>query len=735
MKNFQYKTHNRCPVFLKAIFTVSIIAFLANGQLNAQGKMDVIRNNWLQYTDAPNFLYHHLAGEAFDLLEKREDAVSELKSLTEWQQRQSFIKETLLDIVGPFPEKNPLNAKVIRTVKRDGYKIEHIIYESQPGFYVTSSMFIPDGIKRKGKTPAIVYCSGHSADGYRSKVYLHVIANLVKKGFIVFAFDPVGQGERREYFDPETEKSTIPGAQTNEHSYAGCQSFITGSSQARYMIWDGIRAVDYLISRKEVDPARIGITGRSGGGTQSAYIAAMDDRIYAAAPENYLTNFKRLLQTKGPQDAEQNMFNCIQRGIDQPDYLMVRAPKPALMITTTRDMFSIQGAMETEKEVSRIYKAYGAEHNFSMVEDDAPHQSTKKNREAMYAFFQEHLSNPGNPEDEETQPFSLEEVKVTPTGQKITSFGGETVYSLNLKETEKLIYDLDRSRTDLSTHVPRVLEMAKKLSGYREPVIISEPVFTGRNQKEGYAVEKYFVNGEGDYVIPYLILRPDKPNNKALLYLDPLGKEKGATEGGEAEWFVRNGFTVLVPDLVGTGETGPLTVVYNHPYLQKWFASLLIGRSIVGIQAGDVVRLARLLVNENGISEVYGCARQEMAPVLLHAAAFYSGINRIALIEPYSSYRSIVANRFYDVGFMYSVVPAALTAYDINDLAISLAPRKLLIAGVTDGNGGHTDIEASNKDIDLIKKAYQQLNAGLQLDVKPLESIERFNHLFIEWIK
>ncbi len=735
MIKFQYKTHNRCPVLFKAIITLLVITLLGNGHLNAQNELDVIRNNWLQYTDAPNFLYHHLAGEAFDLLKKREDAVSELNSLAEWQQRQKFIKETLLDIVGPFPEKTPLNAKVVRTVERDGYKIEHVVYESQPGFYVTSSMFIPEGIKKKGKAPAIVYCSGHTAEGYRSEVYLHVIANLVKKGFIVFAFDPVGQGERLEYLNPETGKSSIPEPNVGEHSYAGCQSFITGSSQARYMIWDGIRALDYLLSRKEVDPLRIGITGRSGGGTQSAYIAAMDDRIYAAAPEHYLTNFTRLLQTKGPQDAEQNMFNCIQRGIDEPDYLLVRAPKPALMITTTRDMFSIQGAMETEKEVSRIYKAYGMEDNFSRVEDDAPHMSTKKNREAMYAFFQKHLSNLGNPEDEETLPFSPEEVRVTTTGQKSTSLGGETLYSLNLRETERLTNDLENSRTDLSTHVPRILKMAKKLSGYREPITIGEPVFIGRIQKESYAIEKYFVNGEGDYVIPYLLLRPDKSNNKALLYLDPSGKEKGATEGGEAEWFVKNGFTVLVPDLLGTGETGPLTINYNHQYLQSWFASILIGRSIVGIHAGDVVRLAQLLDNENGISEVYGCARLEMAPVLLHAAAFYPGIKRIALIEPYSSYRSIVANRFYDMGFIYSVVPAALMEYDINDLAISLAPRKLLIAGVTDGNGGGTDIEESNKDINVIRKAYKQFNAGIQLEIKSSESIEKFDHLFKEWIK
>src|SRR5690606_6078198 len=153
--------------------------------------------------------------------------------------------------------------------------------------------------------------------------------------------DPVGQGERLEYFDPKTGKSSV-GGPTIEHSYPGAQAFVTGSSQARYMIWDGIRGVDYLLSRKEVDSDRIGITGRSGGGTQSAYIAAFDERIKAAAPENYITSFTRLFQSIGPQDAEQNFPSGIISGLDHADLLSVRAPKPGLMITTTRDMFSIQ---------------------------------------------------------------------------------------------------------------------------------------------------------------------------------------------------------------------------------------------------------------------------------------------------------------------------------------------------------------------------------------------------------
>jgi hypothetical protein len=723
---------------LRKIVVLSLLICFGSDIVNAQNELNVVNDNWLKYSDAPNSLYHYLTGQAFNLLKERTDAVSGLNTLSGWQQRQNQIKETLLEIVGPFPEKTPLNAKTLRTIEKDGYRIEHIVYESQPGFYVTSSMFIPDGLRKKSKAPVVIYCSGHSDEGYRSAIYLHVIANLVKKGFIVFAFDPVGQGERLEYFDPKTGKSTV-GGPTTEHSYPGAQAFITGSSQARYMIWDGIRAVDYLLTRKEVDPARIGITGRSGGGTQSAYIAAMDDRIYAAAPECYITNFTRLLQTIGPQDAEQNMFNMILKGIDHPDFLLVRAPKPALMITTTGDFFSIQGARETSKEVTGIYKAYGKEDHFGMVEDDGPHASTKKNREAMYAFFQKHLNNPGNSTDEETQAFTPEDVRVTATGQVSTSLGGETVFSLNRRETEKLVNELQAARGDLAEYLPKVLRSAKKLSGYREPSGINEPVFTGRIRKEGYAIEKYFVEGEGDYVIPYLLMIPDKPNNKALIYLHPSGKAAEASEGGEMEWFVRNGITVLAPDIIGVGEMGP-GVYKGDAYIggsshNIWYASMLIGRSIVGLRAGDVVRLSSLLKKTNGIDEVYGLARKEMAPVMLYAAAFDLTISRIALIDPYSSYQSIVMNRFYNSAFIQTTVPGALKSYDFPDLAAALAPRKLLMAGVTDGNGKSTDVESINTDLAIIKTVYQNRNAGNQLNIVSGEAIEKPYDLYAKWIK
>jgi cephalosporin-C deacetylase-like acetyl esterase len=721
------------------LILLTLALFLMSNGVSAQEELNAIKtpeNGWLQYTDAPNSLYHHLTNQAFELLDGRSRIIAGIQSLPAWQERQQFIAGTLREIIGPFPEKTPLDPKIVRIIEKDDYHVEHIVYESQPGFFVTSSLYMPL-LKGKRKAPAVIYCSGHTNEGYRSKVYQHVIVNLVKKGFIVLAFDPVGQGERSEYLDAVTGKPSLGGT-TNEHSYAGAQAFITGSSYARYMIWDGIRAVDYLMTRKEVDPARIGITGRSGGGTQSAFIAAMDDRILAAAPECYITSFTRLLQSIGPQDAEQNLFHEIFKGIDHADLLTVRAPKPALIITTTRDFFSIQGARETAQEVRRIYSAYDRKDNFAMVEDDGPHESTRRNREAMYAFFQKNLNNPGSPEDLDVEIPGNEELVVTATGQVLSQYHGETVFSLNRKETANLMNTWVSARKNINGQHEEMIRSARILSGYRDPEKPEEPIFTGRFQRKGYVIEKYFVHGESDYIIPYLLIIPELPNKKGLIYLNPLGKAVDMAPDGVIEWLVMHGFTVLAPDLIGTGETGPGDFkgdsYINGQSYNIWFASILIGRSIVGIQAGDVVRLARYLGKRPLIDEVYGVAIREMSPVLLHAAAFDQIISRVALVQPYSSYRGIVLNRFYDPAFIRSTVAGSLKVYDLPDLSASLAPRKLLMAGTTDGLGSQSEDAALNEDISVIRRAYHSGNADDKLIILPGKPGDPGSY-FPEWLK
>ena len=717
-------------------FLLSALLLCAADIAMAQDSLKVIRgestnNTWRLFSDSHNSLYNHLADEAYLLLEQRNKKVDQINSLSQWQERQKEIQQILMDIVGPFPEKTPLNAEITSTIYKDAYKVEHIVFESQPGFHVTSSLFIPNNLDGN-KAPAILYLSGHYHEAHRVEEYQHVIINLVKKGFIVFAIDPVGQGERLEYYDEETGESMV-GGPTSEHSYPGAQAFITGGSHARYMIWDGIRAIDYLQTRDEVDIDRLGITGMSGGGTQTAYIAAFDERVYASAPSNYITSLKRLFQTLGPQDAEQNFFHGILSGIEHADLLAVRAPKPSLILSTTNDFFSIQGARETTEEVMQIYDAYGNKDNFSMVEDVGEHTVTLKNRVALYDFFQRHLNNPGDAVDKDVNILTADELRVTYTGQVSQSYKSETVHSLNRLETGIQMARLSISRENLDTHVPEVLRSAKILSGYKTPEESEPPVFTGRFHRGDYTIDKYFVKGEGNYPIPYILMTPQNSNGRAILYLHHEGKAAEAEPGGEMEWFVKQGFTVLSPDLIGIGEVGPPGT--TNELRREWRASILIGRSIAGIRAGDVSRLTKLLRQEYSMDEIYGVARRELAPVLLHAGAFDANIDRVALVEPFMSYRSLVMNRFYETGFVHSTVAGALEAYDLPDLAASLAPRRLMISHILDQSGEVNFSEYTLDDISIIKRSYLYHNASDQLIVSDENVVKTPDDLFGVWIE
>ncbi|MBP7141568.1 MAG: acetylxylan esterase [Opitutaceae bacterium] len=669
--------------------------------------LDVIAG-WVQFRAAPDALYYHLNSEALSLLAKRDQQVGKIISKDDWRRQQEKVRHTLADIVGPFPERTPLNARIVSTVEKTGYRIENIVFESQPGFYVTAALFLPRNLS--GAAPTVLYASGHALSGYRSG-YIPTILNLVKKGFVVFAWDPISQGERFQYLG-DTGKPLI-GGNNAEHAYITQQAMLTGSSLARLVIWDGIRAVDYLLTRPEVDPRRLGITGRSGGGFQSLYIPAFDDRIYATAPENHVCNNTRILQKIGPRDGEQNLFHMFARGIDHPDLLTARAPNPTLIIATTNDLFNIEGTRETFREVSRAYKAMGAPDNLKLIEDDAGHQSTTRNNETMYAFFQKQLGNPGSPATEKVEMPTKEELRVTPTGQVYTWLKGNTVSALSRREADRLVAHRQAEIAATGFKPSEIVAAAIRESGYLPPNPADRPVLTGRSHRSGYVVERYFVKGEGDYPIPYVAMLPEHPNGRAVLYLHPRGKAADGGKGGKMERLVRLGYKVIAPDLIGTGEVGPGISSGERHYGQMvnsgvnyktWYLGMFIGRSVLAVRAGDVVKLAAILKGD-GVTEISAVAFGAIGPVLLHAAAISRDISRIALVDSLSSYHSAAATELYAPSFIEAFVPGALRSYDLPLLAASLAPRRTILHNTVDG-------AAKTLPADIVKQEYAPASAA-----------------------
>ena len=670
---------------MKRVTFVYLILILTVFQLLAQETSKSVfysagnNQTWILYQNNNQALYKIITNEAFTQLEQREQHIKNLVKKEDWINYQNELKSKFCSSLSKF-QKTPLNAKVTGKLDRENFTVEKIIFESHPGFYVTAAMFIPKNLQKPA--PAVIYCSGHTELGFRSEVYQRVMINLVEKGFVVFAFDPIGQGERLQYVDPQTGKPKV-GGPTTEHSFAGVQTLLTGTSLSDYFIWDGVRAIDYLETRKEVDAKRIGITGRSGGGTQSALIAAFDERIYAAAPECYITSFKRLLQSIGPQDAEQNPYNFIKNGMDHADFLHIRAPKPALIITTTHDFFSQQGARETFAEVQKSYSAFNADENIQFTEDFGKHESTKNNRETLYAFFQKHLQLPGNSKDLEITPLKYEELLCTPSGQVGTSLKGETVFSLNQKYFKKRKLPQNEVKQKIG-----------EIAGIDFNRKLTSAVFTGKIIEKDFEVKKYFLeNDKKDFALPvFMIFKPGTKTTKNLVWLSEEGKEKLLDSPFLAE-FINAGFTVISTDLPGVGELSD-TEFRGDGFVQKvpfnyTFGANLVGKSIPGIQAEALDLLVQFMQKE--FSGIKTCIISEnMESVVLHYSALKNPFSKIVLLNPLEANIELVKTEFYNPKPAFNVVPGSVEYYDFEDLKSLLPENSVRIEKLSNPDAGKT---------------------------------------------
>jgi dienelactone hydrolase len=677
------KTTSKAPLVVLG----SIVVVLLFGPFPgaAQEHEDLkLFSNWMEWSDGNWMLMHYLNRQAFRLLDRRDSAVAKLVTKNDWERRQRLARSALMKDMGSFPAKTPLNAKTTGTVQMDGFHLEKVVFQSTPGFYVTGCLCIPDGVKKK--RPAVIYVSGHEDLGYRYPGYQRMMYNLARQGFVVLGIDPIGEGERRQYVGTKQADTTIRWWSTKEHTYAAIQCFLAGESIAKYFIWDGIRAIDYLQTRPEVDAGRIGITGRSGGGTLSAYIAAFDKRVKACATENYVTSERRLLQSRGPQDGEQNFYHWLSDGTSLEDLLIMMMPRPTLLVATTRDIFSIQGTREVYQRVARGYAAFHKREDFKMVEDHAAHASTKKNNDAIYRFFHHYLSLPEGSLEGETAAIAPEKLYDTKTGQVTVSLGSKTVFDLNKAVCEKLYGKMLKGRSEDKSHLLHVKQRSAELSGYRDPQAPADIVYRGSYQRDGYTVGMYALVTVQGYVIPVLVARPDSGGkHRAVIYIHPGGKEEGIAPGGRIEKMVKRGFIVAAPDLLGMGETKP---VLRFP-AEASLECILIGRRLVGIQAADIVSVERFVKHLPDVQgNVSAIAFGEECPALLHAAVYDTSLSSIALVKAPVSYFNIVQTRLYtnDPSFTWGVA-GALTAYDLPDLAACVAPRKLTFLDMMNANG------------------------------------------------
>ena len=390
-------------------------------------------------------IHYNLRGKLWEHILKRSEvcfaknaaAREEIRTKEGLDAYTAAMRERFIDRLGgiPYDSTLPLQAKITGVIEEPGLRIENIVFQSRPNVYVTANLYLPE--KRKHPCGAVLLQMGHAENGKFYDVYQKVARSIASAGVIVFAIDPMGQGERLSYF--EEGRPTVDG-NTTEHQYTGDRCVLLGDSLARYFISDAMRAVDYLLTRPEVDGSKIGATGCSGGGTATAHLMVCDPRIAAAAPVAFLTNRREYLYSGNPQDSEQIWLGATADGFDHYEVLACFAPKPTLVLTCDSDFFCVEGTEDLMAVCARFWALHGKDNALQRFRDDTVHGYSMPLAAAAAAFFARVL----NGEDRQVDPEAVHSIDekllwATPKGQVVLSYpDAKTVFAENKERLQAI---------------------------------------------------------------------------------------------------------------------------------------------------------------------------------------------------------------------------------------------------------------------------------------------------------
>jgi dienelactone hydrolase len=673
---------------------LAVLAFLAPSAY-AQTDFTVLDAK----TDAPRkMLQRYLLAEAQKHFDARRDEVAKLKTPDDVRHRQWMLRTRMIDALGGFPAKTPLNAQVVGKQQRDGYRIEKVIYESRPNHHVTATLYLPDG---KGPFPGCIMPIGHSLNGKAAEYIQRGSILLARNGIAVLAYDPIGQGERRQLLD-KLNKAAIPSS-TGEHTLIGIGALLVGQGTATYRIWDGIRSLDYLESRSEIDPTRLGCTGCSGGGTLTSYLMALDDRIVCAAPSCYITSLERLFATIGPQDAEQNITGQVAIGIEHADYLTMHAPRPTLLATATQDFFDIQGSWTSFREATGIFGILGHSERVNLVEYNTKHGYPKPQREAVTRWMRRWLLEKDDAIVEPSFPIAKDaDLNCTRTGQVLDSLQGKSAFQISAEYDQQ--YATDRSAKLAQQPREATLTAIRKLIAGPDKV---SPATLKRVDKQWLEAgklkyRKVLFETEPGILVPTLHFQAAREAAYVVLYIHGQGKTGDAEPGGQIEKLTQDGVDVLALDLRGMGETAP-GISNSKPSLfgvdsREAFLALHLNRPLLGQRVYDLLSVAAYLRTEQKDfpkKTTILWAKGSAVPIALHAAALDEGLKSVITEGGVVSWSAVVRSPIsYDQ--LTNVVPGALKVYDLPDVATLIAPRRLQIMAVNPQGGKLRDADVES---------------------------------------
>lgn len=630
---------------------------------------------------------------------RRNEKLAKLSTAEDWDRHAEYIRKSMLAWTGSFPPRTPLRARIMGKIERGTYTVEKVLFESRPGFLVSANLYLPRA--RTGRRPAILNVIGHSPAGKAAeKVQRRSIAQ-VRKGFVAFTIDAIGQGERqiRDY----AVRGRPPG---NAHQVIGTQAFLAGTHVFNFMVWDVVRAVDYLVSRPEVDPNRIGCTGCSGGGMMTTYVLPFEPRITVAVPACNPNTWSHRVRANLATDHEQVFFGAFAAGIDpRGDPLFCHTPKPLLINATTDDNLNPPaGVWELNAWLDKAYAAHGQSQKFRTTMVQAPHGYNLEQREITYAWMLKWLG--GASSDHREGDFLIEEEANTWCTDKGNVYDlpqSREPHDLVLEYLQKhrCLRQQVKTEQELMIHTTRLRSLVRETLSIPENIPMPRVKVKASRLIGDLKLTPFVLYPEKGIALPGLLFELAGASGQApvILYLHDKGKSNLVADKAVVHSLLGQGYRICAVDLRGQGET--------QPAQEGKFWDFLAGKPVFGQRVTDVLAvLSWLLQPQVDANGVYIWAQGVSALYACHAAAIDENVKGLVLEEPLLGFESVITVKV--PAYRHEVIlPAVLEKYDLSQVYQALCPRRVTLVNPLRGDRSpavHNEVEQTYR---LVAETYQ----------------------------
>jgi cephalosporin-C deacetylase-like acetyl esterase len=702
--------------FLKAS-PLAAAAFISQPAAANEERQDPASAGAASIPDYWNDLPNRMTADVAAARAQRKSEIAKVTTSAAAADRIALIRTKVWECVGGKPEETPLNPVITGVIEREKYRIEKVVLESQPKFYVTAHLYLPKSGVRP--YPAILAALGHYPESKANRSYQTVFQNLARKGFAVLAFDPPGQGERVQYLNPAKNGSLY--GPTGEHDRFGWPALLIGSSTTQFEVWDGIRALDYLVSRPEIDRERIGCCGHSGGGTQAMFLCALEPRIKAAVVvEGHTENVAGAdYQPPGAYaDAEQNLIGGLKIPLDRGDLLAAFAPKPLRICYSPIDNAStysphyVAGTQEIFEELGSLYTVFGAKDRVALFASTLPHDYDYFHRRATYEWFNHWLLNgQGDAEEVAFDDAPEKTLWCTTTGQVLTSLGGRQAFQVNYDCLLAAKERSDRGRADkeqVQKDLREILNIAPE-RGTVSARTLSSKVY------DDITIEEIEYQSEPGIRVPGWFLKPSGGSSKHPVVLIAAD---GGKNGLFEQWqFIERacgaGIAVSSIDLRSCGattprlpSTGPL-FYSGEVDLAYSLVNLSLGSPIIGQQTFDLIRGVDFLSARSDVDGarigVAGTGTSGLACIA--GAALDQRICSLLLNGTLADFASVVASKDYQLP-VSAIAFGFLRRFDLPELCASLAPRPVWLVNPVGPNRNALTLSEMNEAYQVAIQAY-----------------------------